>query len=310
VHGVIAKPSADGIGPAACFVGIWLTAKSRRKSENTLDHGRRAVGSHWCLQDLNFASIDIARTRERDDIFALVCSASLIESGSDLYTHNLVRYFAKDAEVCDWLQDHWEPEELQHGQALKAYVQHVWPEFDWNSAYADFLKQYSKLCTAENLEPTRGQELAARCVVEMGTTTYYQALNSVCDEPVLRGLAWRIRNDELQHYGRFYRYFLKYQSQEPVSRSLVVAALWRRLAELRQSDTEIALRCAADWRFGERKAPPSFDAIRKQALGLVRVQYPIKLAMRMTLKPLQLNPRFQRWTERPIAAIVSRIMLS
>jgi hypothetical protein len=42
----------------------------------------------------------------------------------------------------------------------------------------------------------------------------------------------------------------------------------------------------------------------------VRVQYPIKLAMRMTLKPLQLNPRFQRWTERPIAAIVSRIMLS
>jgi len=280
-----------------------------RKWENCLDDDRKAVRPHWCLQDLNFVGIDLARIRERDDLFVLVCSASLIESGSGLYTRNLVHYFAKDLEICDWLRDHWEPEELQHGQALKAYIQHGWPEFDWNGAYVDFLEQYSKLCTADNLEPTRGQEMVARCVVEMGTTTYYQALNSVCDEPVLRALTWRIRNDELQHYRHFYRYFLKYQIQAPVGRLLVIAALWRRLAELRHSDTEIALRCATYWRFGERTAPSTFATIRREVLGLVSVRYPVKLAIRMTLKPLQLNSRFQRWVERPLAAIVSRVML-
>jgi len=151
--------------------------------------------------------------------------------------------------------------------------------------------------------------MVARCVVEMGTTTYYQALNSVCDEPVLRALTWRIRNDELQHYRHFYRYFLKYQIQAPVGRLLVIAALWRRLAELRHSDTEIALRCATYWRFGERTAPSTFATIRREVLGLVSVRYPVKLAIRMTLKPLQLNSRFQRWVERPLAAIVSRVML-
>ncbi|MHB1670018.1 MAG: hypothetical protein ACYCUK_22160, partial [Thiomonas sp.] len=43
---------------------------------------------------------------------------------------------------------------------------------------------------------------------EMGTTTYYQALNTVCGEPVLRELTWHIRNDEVQHYKHFYHYFL------------------------------------------------------------------------------------------------------
>jgi len=153
--------------------------------------------------------------------------------------------------------------------------------------------------------------MVARCVVEMGATTYYQALNSVCDEPVLRGLTWRIRNDELQHHGHFYRYFLKYQMQEPVGRLLVIAALWRRLAELRHSDTEIALRCATYWRFGERTVPSTFATIRREVFGLVSVRYPVKLALRMTLKPLALNPRFQRWVERPLAlaVIVSRVML-
>jgi hypothetical protein len=32
---------------------------------------------------------------------------------------------------------------------------------------------YFRLCGTEQLESTRGQEMAARCIVEMGTTNYY-----------------------------------------------------------------------------------------------------------------------------------------
>lgn len=270
----------------------------------------RPANLRWHLEDLDFTAIDTVRLRERDDLFLLVCSASFIESGTDTYTRNLVDYFSGDAEVGDWLSQHWEPEELQHGLALKTYIEHVWPDFDWDGAYADFFTEYSKLCTTDELEPTRGQEMVARCIVEMGTTTYYQALNAVCDEPVLRDLTWRIRTDEVQHYKHFYHYFLKYREQEGLHRPKVIAALWRRVAELRQSDADIALRHAAAWRFRGRAQPPSIDAVSKQIYDLMSTQYPIELAVRMALKPLLLGARMQRWAERPLAAVARRVLLN
>ena len=273
-------------------------------------HDRQSTpGMRWHVNDLDFSAVDLARMRDRDDLFLLVCSASFIESGSDTYTRNLVDHFAGDTEVAAWLVEHWEPEELQHGRALKTYVQHVWPAFDWDAAYADFFAEYSKLCTTDELEPTRAQEMVARCIVEMGTTTYYQALSAACDEPVLRDLAWRIRTDEVQHYKHFYRFFLRYQHAENIQRRQVIAALWRRVNELRQSDATIALRHAAAWRFRGRQGAPTTAAISKRVYALMGAEDPVELAVRMALKPLRLGVRTQRWVERPLTAMVRQVLL-
>ena len=69
-------------------------------------------------------------------MFLLVTSASFIESGSDTCTGNLLERFAGDDEIARWLRE-----------------------------------EYSKVCTLQGLEPTRGQELAARCVVESRPAT-------------------------------------------------------------------------------------------------------------------------------------------
>ncbi len=263
----------------------------------------------WHLADLDFSQIDVVRTRERDELFFLVCSASLIESGSNMYTDNLLAYFSEDTEVCAWLVDHWKPEELQHGRALKAYVCHVWPEFDWDRAYAGFLAEYSVLCHNDKLEPTRGQEMVARCIVEMGTTTYYQTLNALCGEPILQNLSWRIRNDEIQHYRYFYRFFLKYQRLENLHRVKIIEALWRRIAELRHSDAEIALRHAIAGRFHDAAQTYSMGSVRKQVYEMMVDKYPIGLAVRMTLKPLRLNARLQQWIERPLGVMAQRMLI-
>ena len=52
--------------------------------------------AHWTIDDLDFSRIAIERIRGDDTLFYLACSASFIESGSDLYTHNLVDFFAGD----------------------------------------------------------------------------------------------------------------------------------------------------------------------------------------------------------------------
>ena len=131
------------------------------------------------MDDLRLDQIDCKTIRDDETLFYLACSASFIESGSDLYTHNLVQYCEGDAALTQWLSGEWEHEELQHGCALRAYVNHVWPEFDWEAAFASFMAEYANYCKVELLAPTRGLEMAARCVVEMGTATYYWAFTPV-----------------------------------------------------------------------------------------------------------------------------------
>ena len=268
----------------------------------------------WSLDDIAWDAIDAELIRDDDALFLLVCSASFVESGSDTYTGNLVARFADDAEVSAWLRGHWEPEELQHGRALRTYVRRVWPGFDWDAAYADFFADYARICTLEELEPTRGQEMAARCIVEMGTTTYYQAIHAATTEPVLRGLAWRIRSDEVRHYKHFHAFFHKYREAEHLGRRHVLAALVRRALELRNEDAAIALRHVAAWRRRSRLEDgatadvPSDTALRHQAYGVVSRHLPMDLAVRMAIKPLRLGPGMQRWLAKPLAALGAGIV--
>src|ERR1700730_1568303 len=72
----------------------------------------------------------LAHERVREDalLFYILASASFLEITSDLYTRNLVEFFRRDSEVIEWLENGWESEELQHGAALKRYVETAWPE--------------------------------------------------------------------------------------------------------------------------------------------------------------------------------------
>jgi hypothetical protein len=64
--------------------------------------------------------------------------------------------------------------------------------------------------------------MAARCVVEMGTETYYRAIHALSDEPVLGRLVGIIQRDEVRHYKHFYRYFSKYNDIEHKNRAAVL----------------------------------------------------------------------------------------
>lgn len=112
----------------------------------------------WRIEDIDLNRIDRQRAAANEDLLLLLCASSFIESGSDLYTSNLSEFFNDDPEVSAWLNNAWEPEELQHGRALKAYIAHVWPEFDWDTAFANFFAEYSKTCSVEAFEkPARSK---------------------------------------------------------------------------------------------------------------------------------------------------------
>ena len=264
----------------------------------------------WSVSDIDYASIDVEKVRDNRTLFYLLVAASFIESGSDTYAGNLDTYYAHVPEAATWLARHWESEELQHGFALRRYVEHVWPEFDWPRGYQRFFDEYSQTCSIDNFERSHALEMAARCVVETGTAAYYRALEQASDEPVLCNLTRRIANDEVRHYKHFFRYFNALNGRERIGRARVLGALARRLLEIKNEDAEIALRNVLRVERNQEDVPEQdVRALNSQCSAVVRRNLPLEMTVKMLLRPLHLHAGLERFIRRPLVAAVSRVML-
>lgn len=251
----------------------------------------------WSVNDLPWDELRSDLIASDETMFFLVASASFVEILADLYTQNLAEHYTGDPEVVDWLTEHWQAEELQHGHVLKRYVQTVWPDFDWDQAYQGFLAEYAPLCNAEQLEGTRAQEMVARCIVETGTSSYYTMLRDYCTEPLLKRIANHIRNDEVGHYKYFYRYYRQYAAHERVGRRAVLRALWARIREIDSEDGLIAYKHAFMVRYPDTPfAPERYEQFRHTLNSITRTHFPYPMAVRMVLKPLDLPTPIERWT--------------
>lgn len=250
---------------------------------------------NWALDDIPWDEIDREVMAGEEILFYLVTTASFVESATDTYTHNLVEYYAGDPEIASWLQDHWLAEELQHGRALKRYVQLTWPFFDWDEVYAAFFEEFSAKCVSDGLEADRCLEAVSRCIVEMGTSSYYTAIAGLSPEPVLTKLAGLIREDEIRHYKYFYRFFSIYRQREGTGRMRVLRAILRRLRMLDFEDSTIALKHAyAIQHPGVRFDRRRYREVQKRMREAVSADFPVQMSAKMTLKPLDLNYYVQK----------------
>ena len=273
-------------------------------------HDLPPASAGWRLEDFDFGGIDKTLANQEDEpLLLMLVASSFVEAGTHLYASNLIAHFEDDSEVATWLAEIWEREELQHGRALRTYVANAWPAFDWERAYAGFMKDYRPLCTMGKLESRRGLEMAARCVVETGTTALYRGIHERLHEPVLSMLVRRISEDEVGHYKRFFRYFRKYQQEEHSGRAAVLGALIRRSIEIVSEDTGCALRHAYVERYCQDMASrPTFEEVRIAVNARLRNSVPLGLAAAMWLRPLQLNCRIERQIRR-VFPLIARLVV-
>lgn len=267
------------------------------------------ASQRWTLDDIPWSEIRREQVAAEEELFFLVATASFMEATTDLYTQNLTDCFAADDEVTQWLSEHWLHEELQHGRALRCYVETAWPEFAWERGYVGFVAEFEAFCKLEALEPTRSMEMASRCAVEMGTATYYTTLGRLSPEPVLAMLARYIFEDEVRHYKHFYRYFLKYREREGTGRARVAQALWHRLRMINGDDSYIAVKHVHALRYPE----VPFDAavyrqIRQRCRDKFKAHFPHEMSVRMLLKPLELGVWAQQMALPLMEALARRLV--
>ena len=256
---------------------------------------------HWRLEDIAFKTIDAASVRDDEFLFLTLASASFVEILAETYSDNLIAHFRADSEIAHWLQQTWQQEEVQHGRALKLYVQTVWPEFDWECAYDAFRTDYSALCTVEQLEPRLALELVARCVVETGTSTFYRAVQDYVSEPRLHQLMDSIRADEAGHYRQFRQFFSSYNAIDPQSAWAVIATIWRRMRDVRGQDVYIAFKHVYTGRHPNQPFLASdWHRYTQMVKRRARRHYSFLMAIKMLLKPVPIAEPLKRVLHWPI----------
>jgi hypothetical protein len=174
----------------------------------------------WTLDDISWDRFD--RSKVDPDILSIVKAASLVERNGADYAQYLCRVFHDDPGF-QTIALRWGTEEIQHGEALARWAQLADPSYDAVAASQRFTAGFRIDVSAEtSIRGSRAGEMLARCMVEVGTSSYYSALAEAVDEPVLRDICRRIAADEFRHYKLFYTTLKRLLETEKLS-------LWRRL---------------------------------------------------------------------------------
>jgi rubrerythrin len=170
----------------------------------------------WTLDDIPWDRFD--PTRLDPEIVRIVKAAGLVEHNGAAYARHLCRIFADDAAFQETAR-RWGEEEVQHGRALARWATLADPQFDFAKAFARFQAGFQvDFDSDRSRRGSRAGEMVARCIVEIGTSTYYTALSEAVAEPVLREICRHIAADELRHYRLFYKSLDRLLATERIGR--------------------------------------------------------------------------------------------
>ena len=251
---------------------------------------------HWTLDDIPWRDIDPSRVDP--EIVALVKAACLVEYNGADYATYLCNVFAGDDGFCAAAR-RWAAEEVQHGRALRRWAEIADPGFDFEASFGRFTEGYGlPLEATRSVRGSRASELTARCVVEVGTSSYYSALGDAVDEPVLAGICHRIAGDEFRHYKLFLGHLRRYQRAERMGLARRLGVAFGRLAESEDDELAFAYHCASGAR-APYSRKRSIRAYARRALPLYRYGH-VERGLRMVLKAVGLDARGRlgQWSAR------------
>ncbi len=175
-----------------------------------------AEKENWTIDGIDWGRFDPSKVDP--DILLLVKAASLVEYNGGDYATYLANVFSDDESFCDAARL-WAGEEVKHGEALGRWAQMVDPDFDFEGSFKRFRDGFHlHLEAEESVRGSRSGELVARCMVEIGTSSYYSSLAEAAEEPVLKEICQHIAADELRHYKLFYTHLKRYLDKERIGR--------------------------------------------------------------------------------------------
>ncbi len=240
----------------------------------------------WTLEDIPWQHFD--HRKVDPELVRIVKAASLVEHNGDAYAHHLCRIFADDPGF-QAMARRWGEEEVQHGRALARWAELADPGFDFGAAFARFRAGFRVDFDCDtSRRGSRPGEMVARCIVEIGTSSYYSALREAAAEPVLQEICRRIAADELRHYRLFHKQLEACLARERLGRVARARVALGRVAESEDDELAYAYYAANQWDrpYDRRRCN---QAYARRAYALYRPHH-VERGIAMLLKAIGLTP--------------------
>lgn len=228
---------------------------------------------HWKIEDLPWDSLDVSRVTP--DLLQVVKAAALVEYGADSYADYLCKVFHDDEDFKQLARD-WAVEEVQHGEALGMWAEKIDPSWSFQTAMARFRAGYVPdhfLESVGSIRGSRSAEMVARCMVEIGTSSYYSAIGDSIDEPVLKAICKHIAADEFRHYKLFYDTLTRYLQQEKLGRVARLKVALGRIAESEDDELSYAFFAANANDNDQYDRKTSHQAYARRAYGFYQQKH-------------------------------------
>ena len=172
---------------------------------------------HWDMdRDIPWDRFDAYKVDP--ELLRILKAASLVEYNARDYATYLNNVFSDDSDMQADVNA-WAQEEVQHGAVLGRWCEYADPDWSHEKAFERFVAGFRPDIDAmQSIRGSRVGEMVARCMVEVGTSSYYGSMGAATDEPVLKEICKRIAADELRHYKMFYKNMKRYLPVEHPSK--------------------------------------------------------------------------------------------
>ena len=240
----------------------------------------------WTLDDIPWDCFD--RGKLDPDVVRIVKAASLVEYNGGAYAQHLCRVFYDDPDFQRAVR-RWGDEEIQHGRALALWATLADPSYDFEFAFDRFQAGYQIDFDSEtSRRGSRSGEMIARCMVEVGTSSYYSALRDGVREPVLKEICRNIAADEIRHYKLFYKNLTRCLEHEQIGFLRRLRVAFGRIAEAKDDELAYAY-YAANETAGPYDRRRYSRAYARRALALYQ-EHHVRHMIAMVFKAVGLAP--------------------
>jgi hypothetical protein len=243
---------------------------------------------HWHIEQVAWDRFDPSKIDP--GIIPLVKAAAMVEKNGVDYAKYLNGVFVDDPDFRQ-AADNWAVEEVQHGDALGKWAMLADPTWNFDESFERYRNGYKIDINADaSIRGSRTGELIARCMVEIGTSSYYTALGEQTEEPVLKEVCKLIAADEYRHFKLFYDHMKRYLAREKLSflQRLRVAA--GRVGESEDDELAFAFHCGNDAVGVPYDHNRCIAGYMSRAMGYYRYHH-IERGMGMMFKTIGLPPR-------------------
>ncbi len=243
---------------------------------------------HWQIEDIAWDRFEPSQIDP--ELVPLVKAAAMVERNGVEYAVYLARVFHDDPDF-QQATNNWAVEEVQHGDALGRWAMLADPSWDFQTAFQRYRDGYKlPLDVDSSVRGSRTGELIARCMVEIGTSSYYTAMSESATEPVLQQVCHLIAADEYRHFKLFYDHMKRYLGREEIGVLSRLRIAMGRVTETEDDELAYAYYC------GNESPDLAYDHGRciagymSKAMGFYRFRH-MERSMSMMLKAIGLPPR-------------------